>query len=228
MTDYASAYRDLRTRVLELLRSRDAAALDVIAPATPEWRVRDIVAHLAGVCDDIAHGNLEGVASDEWTEVQVEKRRGWDLDALLADWETNGAVVEAMMNDFPPIAVGQMTFDATTHEQDLRGALGAPGGRESDSLAIAYDWAVDRLGERLDAAGNAPMRFETESGTRVAGTGDADATTTLRSSRFDVLRSMSGRRSVAQVEALDWNTAPRPADLLLADFFVPPTADLLE
>ena len=121
-----------------------------------------------------------------------------------------------------------MTFDATTHEQDLRGALGAPGGRESDSLAIAYDWAVDRLGERLDAAGNAPMRFETESGTRVAGTGDADATTTLRSSRFDVLRSMSGRRSVAQVEALDWNTAPRPADLLLADFFVPSSVDLLE
>lgn len=226
MTDYASAYRDLRTRVDELLRSREATDLDVVAPATPEWRVRDIVAHLAGVCDDIAHGNLDGVASDEWTEVQVEKRRGWDLDALLADWEKNGAVVEALMNDLPPIAVGQMTFDATTHEQDLRGAIAAPGGRESDSLAIAYDWAIDRLGERLDAAGNTPMRFETEAGTRVAGSGGA--VTTLQSSRFEVLRSMSGRRSVAQVEALDWDTAPRAADLLLADFFVPSSVDLLE
>ncbi len=226
MTDYSSAYCGLRTRVLELLRSRDAADLDAVAPATPEWRVRDVVAHLAGVCDDISNGNLEGVASDEWTGAQVDKRRDWDHEALCADWETNGPAVEAMMNDFPPVAVGQMIFDATTHEQDIRGALGVPGGREADSLAIAYDWALDRLGERLDAAGDAPMRFETEAGTRVAGTGAPTAT--LRASRFDVLRSMSGRRSVAQVEGLDWEGPPRVTDLLLADFFVPPPDDLVE
>ncbi|HUV10552.1 MAG TPA: maleylpyruvate isomerase N-terminal domain-containing protein [Acidimicrobiia bacterium] len=226
MTDYSSAYRDLRARVLDLLRSRDAVDLDATARATPEWRVRDVVAHLAGVCDDVAHGNLEGVATDEWTGAQVEKRRGWEPETLFADWETNGAAVEAMMNDFPAIAIGQMTFDATTHEQDIRGALTAPGGRESGSLAIAYDWAVDRLGERLDAAGTSPMRFETEAGSRVAGAGEAG--TALRASRFDVLRSMTGRRSVAQVEAFDWDGAPRAADLLLADFFVPPSDDLLE
>jgi len=226
MTDYATAYHDLRVRLLDLLRSRGAAELETVAPATPEWRVRDIVAHLAGVCDDIAQGNLEGVATDAWTDAQVAKRREWDADALFTDWETHGAVVEAMMNDFPPVAVGQMTFDATTHEQDLRGALAAPGGRESTSLAIAFDWAMDRLGERLDAEGNTPIRFETEAGTRVAGTGETDAT--VRASRYEVLRSMSGRRSVAQVERLDWDGTPRTTDLLLADFFVPPAEDLLE
>ncbi|MFO7590214.1 MAG: hypothetical protein R6X23_04870 [Acidimicrobiia bacterium] len=226
MTDYATAYRDLRTRVLDLLRARDAAELDAVAPATPEWRVRDVVAHLAGVCDDIAHGNLEGVATDDWTDAQVAKRRDWDSAVLFADWETNGPVVEAMMNDFPETAVGQMTFDATTHEHDIRGALATPGGRESDSLAIAFDWALDRLGERLDANGAPAMQFDTDGGSRIAGTGAAG--TVLRASRFDVLRSMSGRRSVAQVEALDWDGPPRVHDLLLADFFVPPADDLLE
>jgi Mycothiol maleylpyruvate isomerase N-terminal domain len=65
--DYAGAYRELRDRVTELVRANDDSRLDVIAPATPAWRVRDVVAHLAGVCDDVTHGNMDGVASDEWT-----------------------------------------------------------------------------------------------------------------------------------------------------------------
>ena len=226
MTDYSSAYHDLRIRVLELARSADPSALDTTTPATPEWRVRDVLAHLAGVCDDISSGNLEGVASDEWTGVQVDKRREWDLESLFADWEQHAALVEPMLNDLPPVAVGQMMFDATTHEFDIRGGLGAPGGRESSSLAISYDWAVQVLGERLDAHGGAPLRFETEAGSADVGTGTPD--TTLRASRFDIMRAMTGRRSTAQVEGLEWDGAPRAADLLVADYFVAPGADVLE
>ena len=35
-----------------------AAALDVPAPATPEWRVRDVLAHMVGVADDIVNASF--------------------------------------------------------------------------------------------------------------------------------------------------------------------------
>ena len=91
----AAAYRELRARVCELVRAADPAALDALAPATPEWRVRDILAHVSGVNTDIMNGNLDGVASDAWTDAQVATRRDWTIDALLDEWQTNGSAVEA-------------------------------------------------------------------------------------------------------------------------------------
>ena len=98
-SDCAVAYGELRLRVTELVRSADPAALDALAQATPEWRVRDILAHMSGVNTDIVNGNLNGVASDEWTDAQVATRREWPVDdnplhhaphtvnSLVGDWD---------------------------------------------------------------------------------------------------------------------------------------------
>src|SRR6188472_2058467 len=93
--DCAVAYRELRARVDELVRATDPSALDDIAPATPEWRVRDILAHMSGVNTDIVNGNLSGVATDAWTDAQVATRRDWAVSELLDEWDTNAGVVEA-------------------------------------------------------------------------------------------------------------------------------------
>lgn len=52
----------------------------------PEWRVRDVLAHLAGATADIASGNLADVASDEWTGAQVDARRDVPIDEVLDEW----------------------------------------------------------------------------------------------------------------------------------------------
>src|SRR5689334_24740519 len=83
---HAPSYRDLRVRVTELVSDADPEVLEGPAPATPEWRVRDVVAHMAGVADDVVNGRLEGIASDEWTGAQVDKRRELSIEELLADW----------------------------------------------------------------------------------------------------------------------------------------------
>jgi uncharacterized protein (TIGR03083 family) len=132
--DYAGAYHEVRVGLIELLRSRTEPELDTIAPATPEWRVRDIAAHLAGVCDDITQGNMAGVASDAWTAAHVAKRADWTMDQLLTDWGEQANVVEDQMNAWGP-GMGQMVFDAFTHEQDIRGALGEPGRFERDQCS---------------------------------------------------------------------------------------------
>ena len=75
MTDYAQTYGALRSRVSDLVRGADEEHLERHTPAAPEWRVRDVVAHLSGITADINAGNLDGVATDAWTARQVDARR---------------------------------------------------------------------------------------------------------------------------------------------------------
>ncbi len=86
-----------------------------------------MVSHLAGICDDILNGNLDGVGTDRWTAAQVDKRRDWTVDRILTEWDEQGSTVEQMMSSFPGVTVGQMVYDAATHEHDIRGALDEAG-----------------------------------------------------------------------------------------------------
>ncbi|MGH9050916.1 MAG: DinB family protein [Acidimicrobiia bacterium] len=210
MADYAQTYRDARGRVIDLVGRLDQDQLDMIAPATPEWRVRDIVAHLAGVCADVVAGNLDGVATDAWTARQVDARRDRRFDDVLREWEETGAAVEAVVPDFPEVAVGQMITDTATHEQDVRGALGARGARDSDAVDIAVRWGAQML-DRTQ-----PLRFETDAGALDASDGTPVAT--VRASRFELLRAMTGRRSLDQMRAYGWKGTPCPERLLLPIF----------
>lgn len=220
--DCAVAYRGVRQRVSQLVHDADASAIEAIAPATPEWRVHDILAHLSGINTDILNGVLEGVGTDAWTAAQVETRRDWTLDAILDEWETNGTAVEAMAPALGP-AVGQWVYDACTHEHDIRDALRAPGARDSDAVTIAYLWGTERLGEVLDASEASALRFRTELGERCVGT--VMPATALRLSCFEMTRAMTGRRSLAQMAAYEWEGTPAPASLGL---FPPRNDDFVE
>jgi len=224
--DYSGAYRDLRVRVSDLVRAANDTELAKVAPATPEWRVRDVLAHMVGVCDDVSNGNLAGVATDDWTDAQVVKRRDWSLEEILADWDNNATRLEVGMNDLGP-AIGQMLADASTHEQDIRGALGAPGGRDAEALVIGVEWGLDVLGQRLAQDGLGTLRVEHEDGT--SNVGEGDPVTRLQASRFEVGRAMTGRRSRAQMHAMSWDGPLDPEALLLAvAIFTPPEHDLVE
>jgi uncharacterized protein (TIGR03083 family) len=201
--DHAVAYRDIRERVSDLVDGLDEADATQIVPATPDWRVKDVLAHLVGVSADVMAGVLEGAGSDEWTEVQVATRREHSIAELVTEWSTTGAQLEALIPDIPIGPRGQLVFDAVTHEHDLRGALGQPGARDSDALAIGFDWAADVVALVRSGNGRGVLVFETEVGERTAGEGPEVAR--VRASRFELLRAMTGRRSRDQVRALDWD-----------------------
>jgi hypothetical protein len=211
----AEAYRALRERVTELVRATDPAALDEIAPATPEWRVRDVLAHMVGVNTDILTGTLTGVASDAWTAAQVATRRDWPIEQMLEEWVESASAVEANAPVLGP-AVGQWVYDACTHEHDVRQALGAPGARDSDAVAIGFEWATDRLADTTDAGGAGGLALHTEAGVKEVGS--AEPRTGVHTSRFEIVRSMTGRRSRAQIEAYGWDGPARPEQLVLGIF----------
>jgi uncharacterized protein (TIGR03083 family) len=224
-TDYGSAYRSLRTRVTDLVLSATEEQLESVAPATPEWRTRDVLAHLIGETTDILTGNLDGVGTDAWTQVQVDHRRDWSVEDLLAEWEANGPQVEPLIPSFG-IMAGQFTVDTVTHEHDLRGAFDAPGARESDSLAIAFTWLGDRVGEIRAAAGAGALRVESESGTQIFGTGDPTAS--CATTQFEFLRATTGRRSLEQIESWTWEGEGHHPELLVMPIFTPRAEPLVE
>jgi uncharacterized protein (TIGR03083 family) len=219
---HGPSYEALRVRVTELVLETDPDVLEGPAPATPEWRVRDVLAHLAGVADDVVNGRLEGIASDAWTAAQVEKRRDLSMDELVEDWERWSPGFEQMLAAGPMEITGQALYDAVTHEHDIRHAVGRPGARDSDALDHGWQWLVAVRA----AAGEPAIRFVTEEGEDIAGVGEP--ATTVRASRFELVRATTGRRTREEIEAYAWEPEPDPSVLLAAPFFTIRTESLGE
>ena len=57
--------------------------------------------------------------------------------------------------------------------------------------------------------------------------GNGEPATSLRTSYFEVFRAVTGRRSVTQLLAYDWDPEPRP-DHLVITIFEPRATDLVE
>lgn len=210
-----TAYRDLRERVGALMGTLDAAVMREPSPATPEWLVRDVLAHLVGVTNDVVNGKLEGVASDAWTGAQVAARRDASTADLLAEWDDYGPRFETLLDTVPPEISGQALFDAATHEHDLRTALGTPGARDSAAMVVGWSWIIMMRGR-----GDGPtLRFVTDVGDVLAGAGEPVAR--VEASRFELMRAMTGRRTESEMRAYRWTPEPHVDLLLAAPFFTP-------
>jgi uncharacterized protein (TIGR03083 family) len=208
--EHTEAYRELRVRVTALMADVDDETMALPSPATPEWTVHDVLAHLVGVTDDVVNGRLDGVATDEWTQKQVDARRAATKDEMLAEWTDNGPAFEQLLRGAPAEIAGQGLFDAATHEHDLRYALGQPDARDSAAMDCAWEWMV------LMRTGG--IRYVTDEGDDViAGQGDPAAT--VKTSRFEILRACTGRRSASEIAAYGWDGDPQPELLIGAPFF---------
>ena len=220
--EHGIAYRELRERVSALVRDASPGALDVSSAATPEWRVHDVLAHMVGVTNDIVNGRMEGIASDAWTQAQVDPRGAVSLDELLAEWDEFGPHFEAMLTAAPAEISGQALFDAGTHEHDIRHALGEPGARDSDAVAIGYSWSIG-----VRTRNEAPaICFVTEYESATAGAGKTIAT--VEATRFEFFRAFAGRRTVEEIEHYGWEPDAHPELLLVASFFAMRTSSLGE
>lgn len=222
--DYPAIYRGTRERIDGLVRDLPVEVLDRAAPATPEWSVRDIVAHLAGCAADLLVGNLDGLAGDAWTQAQVDARGGREIGDVLDEWHRCGEVVDGMLEDLDPMLRLMALTDAVTHEHDIRGAEGAPGARGSDAVEFGFESVSRGIGAQRGASG--ALRIVHEAGESVVGPGDPSAT--LRTTRFEVLRAGVGRRSYEQIAAWDWQGDALPETMVLGMFSPPCTSPLDE
>ena len=177
----AVSYIALRARVIDLLRSTPESSGNIVVPCTPAWTVRQLAAHLVGVPEDILAGRMEGVASDAWTQAQVERFGDLTLTELADLFEASAPQIDAILHNFPQPIISQFVMDAVTHEQDMRSALGVPGGRDSKAVEVGVGFFLN-----LIEVSDPPLFTEL---------------TNTSASSWDVLRSLTGRRTVEQMNA---------------------------
>jgi hypothetical protein len=135
-----------------------------------------------GVPEDVLAGRMEGVASDAWTHAQVERYSDLTLKELADLFESSAPKIDSIIYNFPQPIISQFVMDAVTHEQDMRSALGVPGGRDSKAIEVGIGFFLNLI-EVSD-----PPLF--------------DVLVNTSASKWDVLRSLSGRRTVEQMNAL--------------------------
>src|SRR5207237_333106 len=92
---------------------------------------------------DVLAGNVAGVASEPWTEAQVRARRGRPMTEVVEEWSQAAPQVEALAPSFPGRMGEQWVADLVTHEHDIRTALGRPGARDSEGLAVGLGFLVE-------------------------------------------------------------------------------------
>ena len=209
--DSAAAYRAVQERMAALARQTTPEQLTRQVPACPDWTVHDLIAHAVGVAVDVTAGRIEGAGSDPWTAAQVAARAEASVDDLLAEWKAT-PLPDALLG-IDAMQAAQVVFDVTTHEHDLRGALEQPGERDSDGVAIGWDWATTVLGQLRDGYGEGAIVLTTPEGATTCGSGEP--TSGVSAGRFELFRAMTGRRSADQVASWDWTGEPAVERLCL-------------
>jgi uncharacterized protein (TIGR03083 family) len=236
ISDAAAAYRLVYGRVDALLRSRPELA-ELTVPACPAWTVRQTVAHLAGLAQDIVSFNMEQKAADSWTKSQVDRLRGHSIDELLSLWRQMIDPVTARLA--LQASACQLVFDTLSHEHDIRGALSEPGSRTGDlAFEVALGFSTTIGDQFIRHAGLPALRLITPTigSVQLGDPHTPRGQVALNISDFEALRSLGGRRSVQQLLALPWHGDPThllPAFTHLLPAFTndgirPPDDDLVE
>lgn len=202
----ATGYLAVRARVDALLRPATAQAAGLPVRTCPGWTVHDTLAHLVGACADILAGNASTAGSPDWTAAQVTRAAGRSVPDLLDEWSRTGPQVAERLAGRR--ALGQVLMDAVSHECDLRTALGSPPPPSDDPALLAgLEWLLEAFSRQLDAAERPGLVL------RAAGRewrcGAAPVAGAVRApSERELLRTLTGRRTLHQVRALEWDGDP--------------------
>jgi hypothetical protein len=90
------------TDVLTRLSAARADVAELTVPACPAWTIRQTVAHLAGLAQDIVSLNMENKGAGSWTQAQVDRLDGHGIDELLDLWGQVIDPVTTMLALAPP------------------------------------------------------------------------------------------------------------------------------
>lgn len=227
MTDLSAVYDGIRKELSELFGGLSKEDLERPVPATPGWTVRDIATHLTADATCTINGDFpkaffenfgqpDAIAEvNAWTARQIEERRGRSIEDLLAEWEKSSITLTSMMRgetewpDIVPFGDRVLITDATVHQHDVYGALDKQGDRASAGIKLGSSGYVAMLGFRLTAAED-PKCLKVDAGDKSWIVGGEEPDATVRASRFEFFRALSGRRSPEQIRAYDWTGDPDP------------------
>jgi uncharacterized protein (TIGR03083 family) len=201
--DCGDLYERTRQEMIELVRQLDHALLATLVPATPAWRVRDVVAHVVGITADLNAQNFGTGDPDEWTARQVESRRDQNLETVIAEWDSEAPRFEQGLRLLGCEIGSHYVADLHAHLHDVRGALGLPADPDDTTVRVSLDFYLGSLDEGLRAAEQGAV--EVLAGEEHHRAGDGIVRAAVSGESFELLRALSARRSRDQIRALDWS-----------------------
>lgn len=237
---YVNGWRESADAVLDLAEGLDPAMAGQ-ATDCPGWSVQDVIAHLAHLesvmCGDTSDAGADGATelASSYTETGVVERRTQTLAQVTA--QLRAAITERseQLADLPddprqpaPVTPGGIGWtweellrnrcvDMWVHEQDIRRAVGMPGGMDSIAaqvVVMTFSFAMPYvLGKRVKPAPGTTVRWNVtgdvpvDLAVRVGDDGRAQRldvidgpVTTLSMSTESFTSLVAGRRTADQVE----------------------------
>jgi uncharacterized protein (TIGR03083 family) len=193
--DAVDEWTRAQQRVIDLVMGLPPERAELRVPACPAWTVRDLLSHMVGLGVDVVAGDEPDDHNETWTGRQVAERSGRDVAALVAEWQAVAGPLRDWMraNNVRPLG------DVIIHEQDLRGALGVPGGQDSDGVRAIRERFVGRFAPRV--ADLPPLALVGGTWTWVSRGSVEDADVVIRASDFDLARALVTRRSANQLRS---------------------------
>jgi len=147
VTDWGEVYRANIDAVAAFAKGLSAEQVSRRVPATPDWTVHDVLAHLAGAPADALSGRMDGAPGPEWTDRHVGERSARTIDELVNEFRgsVDGVIAGLDGQDRPALV-----WNAAVHHADLHETLGR--GRLPEQMWRPVVEALSpSLGERADA-----------------------------------------------------------------------------
>lgn len=203
-------YSSTRDRFIDLVRPLSPDEADRTVPLTPGWTIAQVLAHVCGLNADVAAGMREGLGTDERTAHQVTTRAERSVAEVCDEWLAHAPAMRAAIAEDGFFGL-RLSADLVVHLHDVRHALGLEIDRADQATVSGGRTYASRTPDRLAEATGVGLAIELDDGSRFApGPGGPTPTVTVRTTAYDVLRSITGRRSRREIEALDWSGDPSP------------------
>ena len=227
MADLAGAFREMREALTNDLYGIDAAQWNIAIPTRSQWTVKDTVAMLAGFAGALIDGRWTEDYSDSWADREILDGLHIALDHLVAErrertgveileeWARHSKRLEVMMAGDEPFPAGTHPFVGWSYlwavvqnAHNVWAAIGIVNARDFQATALCLESAVMWLDMRLQATGAPALRIL--AGSREWVVGDGTPAASVTAAPFDLLRALSGRRSLAQIRDFAWDGDSRP------------------
>jgi hypothetical protein len=204
--DTGALYERIRLAFITMAAGLTDAQLRLRVPATPAWRARDVLAHVAGLAADLNAQHfpeLDDVGGVAWACSQVARRQSMAVAEMIDEWDRQSETFENGLRAFGYEFGSHFVADLHAHYHDVRGAVGLPAHADDLAVAVALDHYLGFIGEMLGNAEWGTLEVVAAQEIRRLGT-DQQARARVRAEPFELLRAVSGRRSARQIRALDW------------------------
>lgn len=185
--DLGQLYHQGRLRITDLVSDQES---DRPVAATPLWTVHDVVAHMAGVMEDVRTGNMEGVTTDPWTAAQIERGRSKSVSDLLDQWARDAVGPEMFLSTPEGAPYFRAVVDVMTHLADLLTAFGRPVDLPPEFMSWITPLLIETFNQEATSDGLPLVEVEAPD--------------------FEVFRGRLGRRTETEVRSFEWSVNPEP------------------